>query len=45
MNVMLVYAPRQVADREGGPIASVLRYVAFVVGLALGLGWLWMLGA
>jgi len=37
---MLVYAPRQIADREGGWVVWALRYVAFVLSIALGVGWL-----
>jgi hypothetical protein len=36
---MLVYAPRQVAEREGGLLAWVLRYLMFLGGVALGAGW------
>jgi hypothetical protein len=42
---MLVYAPRQIADRDGGPVVWVLRYVAFVVSIALGIGWLSVLSS
>ena len=41
---MLVYAPRQVADREGNVIAWGLRYAAFALGVILGLGWLRIVG-
>lgn len=41
---MLIYAPRQIADREGGPIAWLARYALFLVSVALGLGWLSLLG-
>jgi hypothetical protein len=41
---MLVFAPRQVAEREGGPIAWVVRYALFVASVALGAGWLLLLG-
>lgn len=37
---MLVFAPRQIADREGGPVEWLVRYVAFVASIALGAGWL-----
>jgi hypothetical protein len=37
---MLVFAPRQVAEREGGPIAWLVRYALFVASIALGAGWL-----
>lgn len=36
---MLVYAPRQVAEREGGLVTWVLRYALFVAGVAFGLAW------
>ncbi len=42
---MLVYAPRQVAEREGGAISWVLRYGAFLAGTLLGFGWLRAAGA
>jgi hypothetical protein len=42
---MLVYAPRQIADREGGLVVWVLRYAAFVVSIALGIGWLSILSS
>jgi hypothetical protein len=41
---MLVYAPRQVAEREGGALAWIVRYALFVVGIALGAGWLAAVG-
>lgn len=37
---MLVYGPRQAAEREGGPVEWVLRYVVFLISIALGIGWL-----
>ena len=37
---MLIYAPRQIADREGGRVEWLLRYLAFAVSVALGIGWL-----
>lgn len=40
---MLVYAPRQIAEREGGPIAWLVRYGLFVASVALGAGWLLIL--
>lgn len=40
---MLVYAPRQIAEREGGAVEWVLRYLLFVVSIALGIGWLGVL--
>jgi hypothetical protein len=42
---MLVFAPRQVAEREGGPITWVVRYAAFLAGVLLGVGWLGAFGA
>lgn len=36
---MLIYAPRQVAEREGGLLAWVLRYLMFLGGIALGAAW------
>lgn len=41
---MLVYAPRQVADPGGAPLVWVLRYAAFLASIALGVGWLGVLG-
>jgi hypothetical protein len=40
---MLVFAPRQIAEREGGVIEWLLRYAAFVVSIVLGIGWLGIL--
>ena len=37
---MLIYAPRQVAEPEGGLLEWVLRYVVFLASILLGLGWL-----
>ncbi len=42
---MLVYAPRQVAEREGGFITWVLRYALFIAGIAFGLAWPRLFGA
>ncbi len=42
---MLVYAPRQVADREGGAVAWLIRYGLFGASIALGAGWLSVFGA
>ncbi len=42
---MLVYAPRQIADREGGTVEWLLRYAVFAVSIALGIGWLSILSA
>jgi hypothetical protein len=36
---MLVYAPRQVAEREGGLVTWVLRYALFVAGITFGIAW------
>lgn len=41
---MLIYAPRQVAEREGGALQWLARFGLFVVSVALGLGWLSLLG-
>ncbi len=41
---MLVYAPRQVADPEGGALAWTVRYAMFLAGVVLGVGWLGTLG-
>lgn len=37
---MLVYAPRQVAEREGGLVAWLVRYALFAAGVAIGASWL-----
>jgi len=37
---MLIYAPRPVAEPEGGLVEWVLRYVVFLASIVLGLGWL-----
>jgi hypothetical protein len=36
---MLVYAPRQIAEREGNPLAWMVRFGLFVVSVLFGLGW------
>jgi hypothetical protein len=41
---MLIYAPRQVADRDGGLVTWVLRYALFVAGVVFGLAWPRLLG-
>jgi hypothetical protein len=41
---MLIYAPRQVAEREGGPIVWIARFALFLVSVTFGLGWLSLLG-
>ncbi len=42
---MLVYAPRQVADAEGGPKTWLVRFGLFAVSLIFGLAWLRPFGA
>jgi hypothetical protein len=42
---MLIYAPRQIAEREGGVVEWLLRYATFAVSIALGIGWLSVLSA
>lgn len=37
---MLMYAPRQVAEREGSAPVWALRYLVFVTGVVVGTGWL-----
>ena len=37
---MLIYAPRQIAEREGSGIEWIVRYLVFVVSIVLGIGWL-----
>ena len=37
---MLIYAPRQIAEREGGVVEWLLRYATFAVSIGLGIGWL-----
>jgi len=41
---MLIYAPRQIAEREGGPAEWLARFGLFVVSVCLGLDWLSLLG-
>jgi hypothetical protein len=41
---MLIYAPRQIAEREGGPLAWLARFGLFLVSVLFGLGWLPLLG-
>jgi hypothetical protein len=41
---MLVAAPRQVAEREGGIVAWAVRYLLFAAGVAFGIAWLPLLG-
>jgi hypothetical protein len=40
---MLMFAPRQVAEREGGVIAWIVRFGVFLASLAFGAGWLLVL--
>jgi len=42
---MLVYAPRQVAERDGGVVTWLLRYALFVAGVVAGLAWPRLFGA
>lgn len=42
--VMLIFAPRQVADREGGIVTWLFRYVLFAAGVVAGLAWPRLLG-
>ncbi len=42
---MLVFAPRQVAERDGGVVTWVFRYALFVAGVAAGLAWPRLFGA
>jgi hypothetical protein len=37
---MLVYAPRQIVEREGSPLRWLARYGLFVAGVASGMTWL-----
>ncbi len=41
---MLVAAPRQAAEREGGFVAWAARYVLFAAGITFGIAWLPVLG-
>jgi hypothetical protein len=41
---MLIFAPRQVAEPEGGPLSWVARYGIFLAGVLLGFTWLSVLG-
>ena len=38
-SVMLIFAPRQVAEREGGVVTWLVRYALFAVGVIVGLEW------
>ena len=42
---MLVYAPRQIRGVDGRLLVLVRRYAAFVVSIALGIGWLSILSS
>lgn len=42
---MLIYAPRQISEREGRPIEWLARFAFFVASVGLGLGWLAFLSA
>jgi hypothetical protein len=42
--VMLIFAPRQVADREGGIVTWLFRYALFAAGVIAGLAWPRLLG-
>jgi hypothetical protein len=42
--VMLIFAPRQVADREGGIVTWLFRYALFAAGVVAGLAWPRLLG-
>jgi hypothetical protein len=37
---MLVYAPRQVAEPEGGPVTWLVRYGIFLASVVVGIAWL-----
>ena len=40
---MLIYAPRQIVEREGGPLVWLARFTLFLASVGLGLGWLSLL--
>lgn len=42
---ILIYAPRQISEREGSPIEWLARFALFVASVGLGLGWLTFLSA
>jgi hypothetical protein len=44
-NVMLIYAPRQIAEKEGAVVEWLLRYALFVISIVLGFTWLSILAA
>jgi len=37
---MLIYAPRQVAEPEGGPVTWLVRYGIFLTSVIIGVAWL-----
>jgi hypothetical protein len=37
---MLIYAPRQVAEPEGGPVTWLVRYAIFLISVIVGVSWL-----
>lgn len=41
---MLIYAPRQIAEHEGGWLVWGARYLTFAASIALGVGWLRIIG-
>ena len=41
---MLIYAPRQIAEREGGAVVWLGRFALFLISVAFGVGWLSLLG-
>jgi hypothetical protein len=41
---MLIFAPRQLAEREGGKVEWLVRYLAFMASVVFGVGWLGLLG-
>lgn len=41
---MLIYAPRQVAEPEGGPLTWLVRYGLFLASVTVGAAWLRPLG-
>jgi len=41
---MLVFAPRQLVEREGSPLTWLLRFALFIVGVSVGVGWISVLG-
>ena len=43
--LMLIYAPRQIAEPEGGLRTWLLRYAVFLVSVVVGVSWLRPFGA